>query len=300
MAQIGSRTGNKGRSKFNGMKRVSPLKPGLRGSQNWMAAQMRAAKHSPKAFMRFIFKIVGTFVALILLGLWLGGYLPAIRENLNSWKIERLMAAGFVVEQIDVMGEGRLNERDIRLAAKIQPGSYFFGVDLDAARDRTESLPWVDRAVVRRLWPNRIVVQVVETTPYALWQNEGKLHLLAETGAVILAADAAVSIPPELKIYVGESAPAQVQIIEAKLKPYPELWSRVESLVQFPSGRWDLHMRNESVVRLPFEDIDAAVQRLAKLDRETFILSREVGTIDLRLSDRIGLTAKPAQDTQSS
>ena len=76
------------------------------------------------------------------------------------------------------MGEGRLNERDIRMAAQIQPGSYFFGVDLDAARDRTESLPWVDRAVVRRLWPNRIVVQVVETTPYALWQNEGSCIFL--------------------------------------------------------------------------------------------------------------------------
>ena len=132
---------NKGRSKFNGMMRVSPIKPGLRGSQNWMAAQMRAAKHSPKAFVRFILKIIGTFLTLIFLGLWLGGYLPAVREGLNNWKIDRLMAAGFVVEKIDVMGEGSSNERDIRLSAQIQTGSYFFGVDLDAAQDRTESLP---------------------------------------------------------------------------------------------------------------------------------------------------------------
>ena len=300
MAQVGSRTGKKGRSKFNGMTRVSPLKPGLRGSQNWMAAQMRAAKHSPKAFARFILKIIGTFIALIFLGLWLGGYLPAIRDNLNTWKIERLMSAGFVVERIDVMGEGRLNERDIRLAAQIQTGSYFFGVDLDAARDRTESLPWVDRAVVRRLWPNRIVVQVVETTPYALWQNEGQLHLLTEAGALIVPVDAADSIPPALKTYVGETAPAQALGIEATLEIYPDLWSRVESLVQFPSGRWDLHLRNESIVRLPVENVEAAVRRLANLDRETFILSREVGTIDLRLPDRIGLSAKPTQDSQSS
>jgi len=290
----------KGRSKFNGMMRVSPLKPGLRGSQNWMAAQMRAAKHSPKALVRFILKIIGTFAALIFLGLWLGGYLPAIREGLNTWKVERLMAAGFVVEQIDVMGEGRLNERDIRLAAQIQPGSYFFGVDLDAARDRTESLPWVDRAVVRRLWPNRIVVQVVETTPYALWQNEGQLHLLAETGALIVPVETALSFPSELKTYIGENAPRDAKIIEATLEPYTEIWTRVESLVQFPSGRWDLHMRNAAVVRLPVENVEAAVKRLAKLDRETFILSRDLGTIDLRLSDRIGLTAKPIQDAQSS
>ena len=285
----------KGRSKFNGMMRVSPIKPGLRGSQNWMAAQMRAAKHSPKAFVRFVLKIVGTFLALIFLGLWLGGYLPAVREGLNNWKIDRLMAAGFVVEKIDVMGEGRLNERDIRLAAQIQTGSYFFGVDLDAARDRTESLPWVDRAVVRRLWPNRIVVQIVETTPYALWQNDGQLHLLAETGALIVPVEAMESVPSGLRTYIGADAPATAKRIETMLTPFDEIWPRVESLVQFPSGRWDLHLKNNMVVKLPNQDVERALQRLAKLDRETFILSREVGAIDFRLPDRIGLSAKPAQ-----
>ena len=288
---------NKGRSKFNGMMRVSPIKPGLRGSQNWMAAQMRAAKHSPKAFARFILKIIGTFLTLIFLGLWLGGYLPAVREGLNNWKIDRLMAAGFVVEKIDVMGEGRLNERDIRLAAQIQTGSYFFGVDLDAARDRTESLPWVDRAVVRRLWPNRIVVQIVETKPYALWQNEGRVHLLAETGALIVPVEAMDSVPTGLRTYIGANAPVAAQSMEAMLAPYNEIWQRVESLVQFPSGRWDLHLKNNMIVKLPAQDVETAVQRLAKLDRDTFILSRDVGAIDLRLPDRIGLSAKPAQSS---
>jgi len=290
----------RGRSKFAGLARVSPLKPGLRGSQNWMAAQMRAAKHSPKALFRFILKIIGTFFFLIFIGLWLGGYLPKVRESLNVWKVERLMAAGFVVEQIDVMGEGRLNERDIRVAAQIQTGSYFFGVDLDAAKARTENLPWVDTAVVRRLWPNRIVVQVVETKPYAMWQKEGELHLLAESGAPIVPVKQAVSIPLNLKTYIGPKAPDHAQAIEEKLIGYDDIWSRVESLVQFPSGRWDLHMNNEIVVRLPVEKVDTAVKRLAELDRKTFILSREIGVIDLRLHDRIGLTAKPQQDTQSS
>lgn len=287
-------------SKFSGMTRVTPLKPGLRGSQNWMAAQMRAAKHSPKAFAMFILKIIGTFFALIVLGLWLGGYLPAIRANLNAWKIERLMAAGFVVEQVDVMGEGRLNERDIRLAAQIQRGSYFFGVDLDAARDRTESLPWVDRAVVRRLWPNRIVVQIVETKPYALWQNEGEVFLLAKSGHPIIPIKQAASVPSGLKTYVGPTAASDALTIEEKLRDYEEIWSRVDSLVQFPSGRWDLHLRNDMIVRLPVDKVDAAISRLSELDRESFILSRGVGTIDLRLHDRIGLISRPDQTSQSS
>jgi cell division protein FtsQ len=265
-----------------------------------MAAQMRAAKHSPKAFMRFILKIVGTFGFLIFIGLWLGGYLPAIRENANAWKVDRLMSAGFVVEQVDVMGEGRLNERDIRVAAQIQRGTYFFGVDLNAARDRTESLPWVEKAVVRRLWPNRIVVQVVETTPYALWQNDGVLHLLADSGEPIIPVSETVSIPVGLKTYVGADAPKDAHQIAAMVTPHQEIWTRVESLVQFPSGRWDLHMRNDIVVNLPVGNLETALRRLADLDKETFILSRDVGSIDLRLSDRIGLKAKLTDPQQST
>lgn len=300
MAQIGAKAGKKGHSKFATMTRVSPLKPGLRGSQNWMAAKVRAAKHSPKAMTQFVLRIVATFLVLIFVALWLGGFLPAIQKNMTDWKVERLMAMGFTVQQVDVMGEGRLNERDIRAAVQIQRGAYFFGVDLEAARARTESLPWVDRAVVRRLWPNRIVVQVVETTPYALWQSEGELHLLADSGNVIIPASEAESIPAGLKTYVGATAPAEIQTIEAAISAHVEIWERVDSLVHFPSGRWDLHMANDTIVRLPVESVETALGRLATLDRETFILSREVGTIDLRLQDRVTLSAKPETPTQSS
>lgn len=150
---------------------------------------------------------------------------------------------------------------------------------------------------MRRLWPNRIVVQIVETTPYALWQNEGQLHLLAKTGELIVPVEAMESVPSGLKTFIGADAPAAAQSIEAILAPYDEIWPRVESLVQFPSGRWNLHLSNSTIVRLPTHDIERAAQRLANLDRETFILSREVGAIDLRLPDRIGLSAKPAQSS---
>jgi len=82
------------------MMRVSPLKPGLRGSQNWMAAKVRAAKHSPRAMVRFMVRMIATFLVLIFIALWLGGFLPAISNKMNAWKVERLMAMGFVVEQV--------------------------------------------------------------------------------------------------------------------------------------------------------------------------------------------------------
>ena len=61
----------------------------------------------------------------------------------------RLVAMGFVVDRIDVVGEGRLREDDVRTALDIHRGEFLFDMDLNAAQERVESLSWVERAIVR-------------------------------------------------------------------------------------------------------------------------------------------------------
>ena len=194
-------------TKLGAVHRVSPLKPGLRGARNWAAAQMRAASHTRKGMIRFITSVFLMFCLMAFLALWLLGALPAVRQGMHDFKVNRLMSMGFVVKQVDVMGEGRLNEADVRAAIGIYPGEYFFGADLERAQIRTESLPWVDRAVVRRLWPNRIVVQLVETKPYALWQQNGQFSLVSAKGEEITKYEDVRSMPKGLKTLIGEDAP---------------------------------------------------------------------------------------------
>ena len=45
----------------------------------------------------------------------------------------------------------------------------FFTVDLNAMRGAFETVPWVRRATVRRIWPNRLAVTLEEHRPLALW-----------------------------------------------------------------------------------------------------------------------------------
>ncbi len=278
--------------------RVSPLKPGLRGARNWASAQMRAAHHTRKGMIRFTASLFLMFCGLIFLALWLGGFMPHIRQSAHDFKVNRLMAMGFVVKQVDVMGEGRLNEADVRAAIGIYPGEYFFGADLERAQLRTESLPWVDRAVVRRLWPNRIVVQLVETQPYALWQKNGQFSLVSAKGEEIVKLEDVQSLPQGLKTLIGPNAPEYAASIEAFLEVYPDIWARTQSLVHMRSGRWDLYLSGGVKVKLPEIHIDAALQRLADLQQRTQILDRDLAAIDLRLPDRVSFTpiSKPKDD----
>jgi len=47
----------------------------------------------------------------------------------------------------------------------------FFSVDLQQGRAAFETVPWVRRAVVRRVWPDRLAVRLEEHRAAALWEG---------------------------------------------------------------------------------------------------------------------------------
>ncbi len=286
MAAVG-----KGKSIPKGSHRVSPLKPGLRGARNWASAQMRAASHTRKGFTRLVLSIVGTLLLIIFLGLWLGGFLPNVMQAGDNFKRNRLMSMGFVIERVDVMGEGRLREEDVRRALGVYAGDYLFGIDMESAQKRVESLSWVDRAVVRRLWPDRIVVQIIERQPYALWQHEGKVKVVDVGGMAI--SDANALQFSQLTLFVGENAGEHAASITQMMEEFPSIKQRVESFIQVGNRRWDMVLDDGAVrVKLPEENIRKALRDLQSLQARTQILDRTIETVDMRLPDRLTLSPK--------
>ena len=283
----------------SGFARVSPLKPDLRGASRLVHsrahAALRAATLNRRSAARSALSVLLALFALGFLALWLGGYLPAVQQSLSTWKQDRLMAMGFVVERIDVMGEGRLNEADVRAAVGIYRGDYFFDADLQRAQERTESLPWVDRAVVRRLWPNRIVVQLVETTPVALYQQDGQIHLADADGALVAPLTAETARLPEgLRLFTGPDATLHAAAIAQTLQSVPGVWEDTAALTRHASGRWDLHTHDGLIVRLPLGEEARGARLFARMSTAQRTAH---SVVDLRLSDRITLTPRPSTTT---
>lgn len=277
-------------------RRTSPLKPGLRGARNMMAAQMRASTHSPAAAMRFWASIAFLIGFTIFGALWLGGYLPQLKQAGADFKRDRLMSMGFVVDRVDVMGEGRLVEEDVRTALQIYPGQYFFEPDLKAAKSRVESLSWVDHALVRRLWPDRVVVQIIERKPYALWQNGGQIELIDAKGEIISGVD--TTRFAGLDLIVGPSAASAAPDFQSEIAKFPVLARRVNALVYVNESRWDVLIDDGITrIKLPADTHIAALAQLAALHKSHAILDRSIGVIDLRLPSRITLTpASPIKE----
>jgi len=68
----------------------------------------------------------------------------------------------------------RVSPVQLRSAVGRRVNGNFFSVDLDAVRAVFESVPWVRRAAVRRVWPDGLEVSIEEHRALALW-GDGRI-----------------------------------------------------------------------------------------------------------------------------
>ncbi len=79
----------------------------------------------------------------------------------------------FPIRSIQLEGElARNSVPTIRANATPKLAGNFFSMDLQRGRQAFESVPWVRRAVVRRIWPDRLAVRLEEHHAAALWDGE--------------------------------------------------------------------------------------------------------------------------------
>ncbi len=95
----------------------------------------------------------------------------------------------FPIRAIQLDGDlARNSVPTIRANAAPRLAGNFFSVDLQGSRAAFESVPWVRRAVVRRVWPDRLVVRLEEHEPAALWGGEdaaADAAEVADTGRLV-------------------------------------------------------------------------------------------------------------------
>src|SRR5690606_19824421 len=79
-----------------------------------------------------------------------------------------------VIQPIDERPLRYVAERPLEQALQAAVKGSFFSTELEAVRERVETVPWVRHASVRRIWPDRLEVRIEEHRPLALW-HDGRL-----------------------------------------------------------------------------------------------------------------------------
>ncbi len=236
---------------------------------------------------------VGFFSVIGLYGMSLGGHTDVVAQATTS-------AAGFAIEDVKVSGNIQTSEIDVFQLLGLDGATSLIALDVNAARKKLTELPWVEDVDVRKIYPKTIEVRLKERQAFGIWQHGSELSLIEKSGSVI--APLRDNKYAGLPLFVGRDAETGAAGFVDELADWPEIRNRVRAYVRIAGRRWDLHLDNGIVVKLPEENVPKALQLLSRMDMEEKVLSRDVAAVDLRLPDRttVQLTEGAAERRQKA
>ena len=115
----------------------------------------------------------------------------------------RYVESFFTIRSVELTGEiDHISALHFRRALGNTTVGTFFDIDLDAIREAALKAPWVKGANVRRVWPDKINIEITEYKPLALWEDG---RLVSINGELFAANPEEVDNPLSLPEFFGRA-----------------------------------------------------------------------------------------------
>src|SRR3984957_13877405 len=218
-------------------------------------------------------------------GIVKGGHVAELTEALSDTRNALANSAGFRITTVAINGRKQLTQDEVLAIGGVNGHSSLLFLDADAVRDKLKANPWIGDATILKLYPNRLQIDIVERSAFALWQKDGRLAVIAEDGAVLepYVTRRFTSLP----LVVGKGADTRAKDFLALLDRYPQVRAVTKAAIFVGERRWNLRLKDGLDIRLPENDVGNALASLSKIDKEDKLFSRDIVAVDMRLSDRL-------------
>jgi cell division protein FtsQ len=225
-----------------------------------------------------------------------GGHAEAIAAQVQDICDSAANSLGFGISEIALAGQHEVGRDNILSLAGVTSRSSLLFLDAARTRARLLSDPWIADATVLKLYPGRLRIGITERKPYALWQKDGAISLIAADGTVLEpnAPERFLSLP----LLVGRGAERAGRAFLDIVNRHPTIAHMLESSVLIADRRWSLHLKGGLEVLLPEHDPSRALQTLVELEQSKKLLSRDIVLVDLRLPDRVTVRLSDAAAAQ--
>ena len=173
--------------------------------------------------------------------------------------LQRLLRSDFLpLREIEVTTPvKKTTSAEIEAAVRGRILGNFLGVDLAEVRSMLERLPWVRRASVRRVWPDRLEVEIEEHVALARWGDDALVNTYGERFAA--------RTEQKLPLFVAPAGTEQ-QVTSSYARfsrLIAPLGTTVDRIVLTPRLAWQLRLANGINLMLG-RDADAGEQRLRR------------------------------------
>ena len=176
----------------------------------------------------------------------------------------------FSIRGIQIDGDvSRNSVTTIRANAASKLAGNFFTMDLSRSQQAFEAVPWVRRALVKRVWPNRLAVRLEEHKAAAYWHREDRDDQLVNTFGEVFDVNLGDVEDDSLPTLQGPQGHA-ADMLDMHRRLTPVLarldGAGIEELKLSERGSWRAELDNGAVLELGRGTVEEVVARC-----ETFV-----------------------------
>ncbi|MCP4188080.1 MAG: FtsQ-type POTRA domain-containing protein [Gammaproteobacteria bacterium] len=182
-----------------------------------------------------------------------------------------------------------IEQNDIEAILRPYVGEGFFSLDIHAVQKVLSDKSWADSVSIRRVWPDRLEINIIEKKPVARWS---KNQLLSDKAMVYDADTAGFSGLP--LVHAVNSQPADLlRQFYSLSRRFNALEEILVSLRQDSRGALDIELADGLIIKVGRNDVDRKIERLITIYQQQILPRRlQIMRLDLRYSNGFAVAWK--------
>ncbi len=178
----------------------------------------------------------------------------------------------------------KINKIEIKNIAYRSEFNSFIGQNIFNIKQKdiisiTTNFPNIEKYKINKIYPNQISISLYETKPIGKIFINNELFLIGSNGNTFKGKD-----NKNLPLIEGTLELNKINLFLKKIKLSNFSLNKIEKLIYYPSNRWDVIFKDETILKLPSEEIINNIKQAEiLLRREEF--KRKV--IDLRIKNKV-------------
>ncbi len=189
------------------------------------------------------------------------------------------------ISRILVQGAQESLKKEIITLVEKTATKGFSALKAQALREKIEKINKVEKASVKVSTDGTVIIKVVERKEAVVFLNDHLYEVLDSTG-VILSINQNYEGLTSLPLLVGKDGPKNINELLALVEEIGSYQSQVLYYEWVGERRWDIHMKNDLVFKLPENNLTQGLKVMRMFLNETKKLLKPMVSVDLRNIDK--------------
>tara|TARA_Y200000002_G_scaffold366429_1_gene357386 strand:- start:684 stop:1343 length:660 start_codon:yes stop_codon:yes gene_type:complete len=213
-----------------------------------------------------------SLIGLLILFFFLTTFTPKSDFNLNS---------KLYIQKIKIEDNSVIEADEIKNKLNFLYKENLFFLNIKDIEEKLESETFIDSFSIKKIYPNTLKLTIVEKRPIAILQNKKKKFFISNKGDLI--DFKIVDIYNDLPTVFGKGESFYSFYQDLKNINFP--LKMIKSFYFFESGRWDLVLHDDKVIKLPIKNYNFYLKNFM-LSKDNNIF-KNYKIFDYRIKDQL-------------